>query len=116
MKHTENGLKVHKGTTGCKGTMHKELSDKGDLGVFELYRCDGTHTRGRFKGLKCTYVGRGKKLSEEDLEKIAAKAAADELAQQAQDDGEYDLAESDAPVAGLNEAVRERDGKESETE
>lgn len=74
MMHTENGIKHHKALTGCEGTMTPRVVDKGELGSFEFYYCDGTHKKGRGAGKPCTYVGRGKRLTEDDLAKIAAKA------------------------------------------
>ncbi len=137
MKHTENGIRVHKLTTGCDAIFEMEINDKGDLGKHELYRCTGTHTKGKFAGLKCTYVGRGKQLTEEDIEKIEAKAERQaEKAQQRKeaiadrdDLGEADasaecpdsndfcnpeeLEEGDAPVAELNETTNRESDDES---
>lgn len=120
MKHTANGIRVHKLSTGCEGTMVLSVQDKGKLGKFEIFHCNGTHTRGKFTGLKCTYVGRGKKLTEEDIKKLAEKAAKTAAkARQKQETiahlaGSEEITESDAPVAELNES--ETTNKESETE
>lgn len=62
MKHTENGIKYHKLSTGCKGQFTKAISDKGDMGAFEIFTCDGTHAKGRGKGKPCNYAGRGAQI------------------------------------------------------
>ena len=64
MKHTENGILHHRRTTGCEGTFIQGVSEKGSLGAFEIYRCDGVHTKGRLAGMPCNYAGRGAQLRE----------------------------------------------------
>ena len=87
MKHTENGIKHHQATTGCRGEFTKTINDKGDMGAFEMYSCDGTHTRGRMRGEPCNYAGRG------------AQVRVGPIVEETPE-----LEESDAPVAELNES------------
>ena len=127
MKHTELGIKHHRAVTGCRGKFTKSINDKGDMGAFEIFRCDGTHTRGRTRGQACNYAGRGaqvrtgpKVVEPEELNEsdatvaVAAGIAALLTCGDSKASGETDvefaervegeLSESDAPVAELNES------------
>jgi len=64
MKHTDNGIKHHQATTGCESAFTKTIVDKGDLGTFEMWHCNGYPTKGRGRGEPCTYAGRGKRLQD----------------------------------------------------
>ena len=102
MKHTQNGIDYHRAATGCAGTFTKEISDKGDKGAFELFRCNGTHTKGRMKGQKCNYAGRGAQVRVGPKADREDPCAEDDL----QCNGE-ELKECDAPVAELDESETE---------
>lgn len=71
--HSENSIKIH--TASCKGKLALSINDKGPLGKFELFTCTLGDKCGSATKPGESYVGRGRRLSDEDAEKAVAALA-----------------------------------------